>query len=181
MDYINTTHTAVQKLKREAKLRRKTSNVPLNEALEEVARESGYSNWKHVTVCLAASRTQGDQAEQQALPLENGAAAQASASPAIVSAHRRRPFIAELAVGRLQAGIYEYKASCGGHELFTDAGFASITDALRSASDITGDIRGFEVSYGGVVVGTYPVEELHQTADAVAERAVRTVSALGAY
>jgi hypothetical protein len=92
---------------------------------------------------------------------------------------RGRPVIVELDVRRLQAGFYEYRASNGGHELYTDAGFSSIADALRSASDITGDIRGFEVCYGGVVVGTYPVQELHESAEVVAAHAVRTASAFG--
>lgn len=94
------------------------------------------------------------------------------------SARQGTPFIAELEVRRLQAGIYEYRASYRGTELYADAGFSSIEEALRSASGDTGDIRAFEVFYGGVVVGTYLTEDLHRTASAVAAHAVWIVSAL---
>ena len=63
--------------------------------------------------------------------------------------------------------------------MFTEAGFASISEAIEHAADITGDILGFEVSYGGLSVGTYPLAELLRTsAESIAQRAIETVAAL---
>ena len=53
MNYIPTTATAVEKLNREAKSRRKYTGTTLAAALDEVAVEAGYGNWKHVTECAA--------------------------------------------------------------------------------------------------------------------------------
>jgi hypothetical protein len=55
LNHIPTTATAVQKLKRLAKTRRKSSGESLGSALDATARECGYRDWKHVTVCLAAT------------------------------------------------------------------------------------------------------------------------------
>lgn len=53
MPHIRTTATAVEKLKAEAKRLSKTSKTLLASARELVARQAGYDNWKHVTVCAA--------------------------------------------------------------------------------------------------------------------------------
>src|SRR5688572_5281942 len=53
MPHIRTTATAVEKLKAEAKRLSKTSRILLTSAREQVARQAGYDNWKHVTVCAA--------------------------------------------------------------------------------------------------------------------------------
>jgi len=90
----------------------------------------------------------------------------------------RSPFVARLDIRRLQAGLYEYHASYAGQELFSDAGFSSIAEALHAASDVTGDIVGFEVAYAGFVIGTYSVDVLRATADEVAQRAVDTAASL---
>lgn len=65
-----------------------------------------------------------------------------------------------------------------GQELFSDAGFASIGEALKSATDSEGDLAGFEVSYGGYVVGTYRLEVLRTNAEKSPQRAVDTASSL---
>ncbi|ANH32872.1 hypothetical protein A3768_1718 [Ralstonia solanacearum] len=52
MEFISTTATAVQKLKRLAKARRRASGTSLGVALDAVAKEHGYAHWKHVTLCL---------------------------------------------------------------------------------------------------------------------------------
>jgi hypothetical protein len=91
---------------------------------------------------------------------------------------RRSPFVARLDIRKLQAGLYEYHASYAGQELFSDAGFSSIAEALHAASDVTGDIVGFEVAYAGLVAGTYSVDVLRSTADEVAQRAVDTAASL---
>ena len=52
MEFISTTATAAEKLKRLAKTLRKTTNTSLAVALNAVAKQHGYEHWKHVTVCL---------------------------------------------------------------------------------------------------------------------------------
>lgn len=51
MEFISTTSTAVEKLKRSAKTLRKTSKTSLAVALDAIAKQHGYEHWKHVTVC----------------------------------------------------------------------------------------------------------------------------------
>lgn len=61
MNFIPTTATAAEKLKRLAKKQRKATGSSLAAALDAVAQVNGYANWKHVTVCIdqmpAAART----------------------------------------------------------------------------------------------------------------------------
>lgn len=52
MEFISTTATAAEKLKRLAKTLRKTTNTSLAVALDAVSKQHGYEHWKHVTVCL---------------------------------------------------------------------------------------------------------------------------------
>jgi len=55
MEFISTTATATEKLKRLAKTLRKTTGTSLAVALDAVAKQHGYEHWKHVTVCLDQS------------------------------------------------------------------------------------------------------------------------------
>lgn len=79
-----------------------------------------------------------------------------------------------------QPGLYQYqyRVSLQGEEMFGDLGFASIGEALESASDVSGDIRGFKVSYGALTIGTYPMLALRTDAEVIARRAVVTAAAL---
>nr|WP_315428398.1 hypothetical protein [uncultured Albidiferax sp.] len=52
MEFISTTATAAEKLKRLAKTLRKTTDTSLAVALDAVAKQHGYEHWKHVTVCV---------------------------------------------------------------------------------------------------------------------------------
>lgn len=52
MEFISTTTTAAEKLKRLAKTHRKTTGTSLAVALDAVAKQHGYAHWKHVTSCL---------------------------------------------------------------------------------------------------------------------------------
>lgn len=52
MEFISTTATAAEKLKRLAKTLRKTTGTSLAVALDAVAKQHGYEHWKHVTVCF---------------------------------------------------------------------------------------------------------------------------------
>ena len=106
------------------------------------------------------------------------AASSALAGDPPAAARRRDGFIPSLDIKKLQPALYEYRLSHGGQEMFTEAGFASISEAIEHAADITGDILGFEVSYGDLSVGTYPLAELRTSAESIALRAVQTVAAL---
>lgn len=92
---------------------------------------------------------------------------------------RRAGIIPRLDIIKLKPGLYEYRMSHGGHEFMNDAGFASIREAVAAAADITGDIRGFEVRYEGLTVGTYPLALLQDSAESVAQQAVETLASLG--
>jgi hypothetical protein len=56
LNFIPTTATAAEKLKRLAKIQRKGTGSSLAVALDAVAQSNGYINWKHVTECLQSSR-----------------------------------------------------------------------------------------------------------------------------
>ena len=58
----------------------------------------------------------------------------------------------------------------------SDAGLTSIRDALSSASDMTGDIEGFEVAYEGIAVGTYTLKSLQSSPESIAKDALATVA-----
>lgn len=118
-------------------------------------------------------------------PAKSGTTTPAAQPPSAAVAKsnpRSRPdIVARLDVRKLQPGLYEFHVSHSGQELFSDAGFSSIADALRAAADVEGAIRGYQVAYAGLVEGTYLVEDLAETADAVAERSVELVKSLGDY
>ncbi len=80
--------------------------------------------------------------------------------------------IAKLAVYKIESGVYEFNVSNGTDTLYEDAGFALIEAALLAATEQEGPICGFEVSYGGIVVGTYLCEELRGQAAQIAAHAV---------
>ncbi|MCK9687341.1 hypothetical protein [Scleromatobacter humisilvae] len=56
MSHVPTTSTAVEKLKRLAKTRRKSSGHTLAVELDAVAVDAGYTSWKHVTVCQSVTQ-----------------------------------------------------------------------------------------------------------------------------
>jgi hypothetical protein len=86
--------------------------------------------------------------------------------------------IPRLDISKFEPGFYSYWLSYGGQEMMTESGFSTIREAIEAATDITGDIRGFEVAYAGVTVGTYPFATLCSSAEMVAQEAVATVAAL---
>lgn len=104
----------------------------------------------------------------------------AVSAPSLLTVPSSEDFVvARLDIRKLQPSLYEFQVSHSGQEVFSDAGFSSIADALRTAADVTGAIGGYEVAYAGLVTGTYSVQELAATADAVAQRAVELAASLG--
>lgn len=88
------------------------------------------------------------------------------------------PIIARLSVRRVAPSQYLFEVSHGGEVLYEDACFTSIEEAISAASNQQGPIRGFEVAYQGLVVGTYLCEEIEHVVEEVAERAVELVAAV---
>lgn len=100
-------------------------------------------------------------------------------SPFHQEAQSTRNFIPRLDISKLEPGFYEFEVSYDGNEMMAEGGFSSIREAIESAADVTGDIRGYEVAYAGLVVGTYPLEMLRTAAERVAQQAVVTLASLG--
>ena len=80
--------------------------------------------------------------------------------------------IASLIIHKLESNNYDFYVSYGSETLYSDAGFTSIEAALAAASEQHGAIVGFEVAYGGIVVGTYLCAELKVNAAEIADLAV---------
>lgn len=59
MEFIPTTATAAEKLKRLVKTLRKTTKTSLAVALDAVARKHGYAHWKRVAVSLEQTTGSG--------------------------------------------------------------------------------------------------------------------------
>lgn len=96
----------------------------------------------------------------------------------VTSAWRQDGIIPRLDISKIKSGLYEYVMSYRGNEMDSDAGFSSIREAIESAAEIEGDIRGVEVSYAGLLVGTYSLGKLLSSAEQVAQQAVETASIL---
>ncbi len=89
--------------------------------------------------------------------------------------------IARLCVFKTEPGLYDYEVSLQGlpgESLLTDSGFASIREALESASHLTGPITALEVAFRGVSAGTFTLARLNRDAEEIAKHAVETYAAV---
>lgn len=75
-------------------------------------------------------------------------------------------------IHRLESSQYQLRLSHGGQELFSEEAFTCMEDALTTAAATTGPIRGFEVAYEGLCVGTYTAGEMEVDAAAITARAL---------
>jgi hypothetical protein len=85
--------------------------------------------------------------------------------------------IARLSVSKTEPGLYGYEVSLDGRPgepLLMDTGFASIREAIESGANLT----ALEVSYRGVVAGTFTLARLKRDAEDVATHAVETYAAV---
>jgi hypothetical protein len=114
-------------------------------------------------------------------PIRTAAPAAPLTSQLMVPVERQSGIIPRLEISKIEPGFYGYRLSYRDHEMATDAGFSSIREAIESAADIEGDIRGIEVGYAGLTVGTYSVFKLLASAEQVAQQAVETASILQDY
>lgn len=114
-------------------------------------------------------------------PTQQGEIPTLLASQPVTSAKRQDGIIPRLDISRIKSGLYGYVLSYRGQEMDSDAGFSSIREAIESAAEIEGNIRGVEVGYAGLMVGTYPLGKLLSSAEQVAQQAVETASLLRDY
>lgn len=77
--------------------------------------------------------------------------------------------VPDISVMKLDAGLYGFVVSHAGQHLFEEAGFTSITAALVAAAEDCGGFVGCQVTYDGIVAGTYAPDELAASSAAVAE------------
>lgn len=83
------------------------------------------------------------------------------------------PVIAELMVSRVTPSLYEYVVRVGSEGvLVAQAGFASVAGALSDAAEEAAEMIGLEVSYAGIVAGTYLPAQISQDCEAVANLCV---------
>lgn len=80
--------------------------------------------------------------------------------------------LVELDVTQIASGVYEYAVRLHDDVLFEDGGFSSVADALRAAAQECPESFFCEVSYAGIVAGTYWPKGLEASCEAVAELCV---------
>jgi hypothetical protein len=79
----------------------------------------------------------------------------------------------------LSGGLYEYRVSYEGEELFGDAGLNSVEQCIVAATEGLGqDAVAAEVAYRGIVSGTYALASLALMSAQIAEHAVQTTEAI---
>lgn len=100
------------------------------------------------------------------------------AGSTLTSRMTRRGFIPKLSISKVASNLYDYHVTYEGQAMSSDIGFTSISEALYSASKMTGDIEGFQVDYQGIVVGIYAADSLLSSADSVERAALATVAPL---
>lgn len=84
--------------------------------------------------------------------------------------------ILSLVIKQVEPALYEYHLFNGQEELDAYGGFTSLSAAIQDAGDVTGDIKGFEIRYQGLVIGTYPLDALRESAESIALCAVETIA-----
>ena len=76
-------------------------------------------------------------------------------------------------------GQFEYRVSYEGEELFGDAGLQSVEQCIDAATEGLGqDAVAAEVTYRGIVSGTYALASLALMSAQIADHALQTTSAI---
>jgi hypothetical protein len=74
---------------------------------------------------------------------------------------------------------HDYRVRYESEDLYTDATLASVVECLVAAVEgLPPEVIGVEVSYRGVVSGTYPLQVIAMNLDQVALHAVNTTEAI---
>ena len=78
-----------------------------------------------------------------------------------------------------RAGFYEYRVSHEAEDLYGDSDLASLVECLVAAVEgLAPETVGVEVSYRGIVSGTYPLAVLGMNVEQVAQHAQNTTAAI---
>ena len=76
-------------------------------------------------------------------------------------------------------GLYEYRVSHEGEDLYADAGLESIEACIVSATEGLGQQAiGAEVAYRGIISGTYALASLALASAQIAQHALQTTEAI---
>lgn len=74
---------------------------------------------------------------------------------------------------------FEYRVSYEGEDLYADSGLGSVVDCIVAATEGLGpDAVAAELSYKGIISGTYPLATLAVMYEQVALHAVQTTEAV---
>jgi len=82
-------------------------------------------------------------------------------------------------VDPVEQGLYEYRVSYEGEELYGDAGLGSIEECIIAATEGLGsDAVAAEVAYKSVISGTYALASLALMSAQIADHALQTTMAI---
>ena len=82
-------------------------------------------------------------------------------------------------IDRFEDGLFEYRVTHEGEDLFADAGLSGIEECVAAALDGLGrDAVAAEVAYKGIVSGTYALASLALVSAQIAEHALQTTTAI---
>jgi hypothetical protein len=74
---------------------------------------------------------------------------------------------------------HDYRVRYESEDLYADAGLSTVVESLVAAVEgLPPEVIGVEVSYRGVVSGTYPLQVIAMNLDQVALHAVNTTEAI---
>lgn len=154
MEFISTTATAAEKLKRLAKTLRKTTGTSLAVALDAVAKQHGYEHWKHVAACLeqTARASRGKQLPESLKDLLNRAAT-------------RKPALAESRKAFAQGFVFAMDVK-DAEELSLTSEYAECDDGWHlAARDLWRELVHYhDDETGATLVETQSPEDLASTA-----------------
>lgn len=84
--------------------------------------------------------------------------------------------VASLVITKIGDGLYSYAVEVAQQELFSEAGFDTITQALSDAGANAAAFIGCEVTYSGIVAGTFSPAELVARGEEVAQLCVENAA-----
>ncbi len=87
--------------------------------------------------------------------------------------------IVRIEIDGSQGTQYDYRVRYESEDVYADAGLASVVESLVAAVEgLPPEVVGVEVSYRGVVSGTYPLQVIAMNLDQVATHTVNTTEAI---
>ena len=87
--------------------------------------------------------------------------------------------IVRFSIDPIEQGLYEYRVTNEGENLYDDSGLDSIEACIVAATEGLGqDAIGAEISYKGVISGTYALASLALMSAQIAQHATQTTEAI---